>query len=125
MRDIRLQFFLTLGMLGTVGPFASVFFPDVTGNPEAAGMVAQANTAFPTWGGFGAATYVATTVLLDAAAQASKNGKLDRAGVVAALAKTDVKVVGYPVKFDATGEVAGASFVIDQVKSGKFSQVFP
>jgi PPP family 3-phenylpropionic acid transporter len=26
MRDIRLQFFLTLGMLGTVGPFASVFF---------------------------------------------------------------------------------------------------
>jgi branched-chain amino acid transport system substrate-binding protein len=107
------------------GSYASVFFPDISAKPEAAGMVAEANTAFPTWGGFGAATYVATTVLLDAAASASKAGALNRAGVVAAIAKTDTTVVGYPVKFDATGEVAGASFVIDQVKSGKFSQVFP
>jgi branched-chain amino acid transport system substrate-binding protein len=107
------------------GSYASVFFPDVSGRAEAADVVKQANAAYPSWGGFGAATYVATTVLLDAAVQASQAGKLDRAGVVAALAKTDTKVLGYPVKFDATGEVAGASFVIDQVKSGKFNQVFP
>jgi hypothetical protein len=59
------------------------------------------------------------------AAAASKNGKLDRAGVVAALTKTDEKVLGVPMKFDATGEIAGASFVIDKVTGGKFVQVFP
>ena len=107
------------------GSYASVFFPDITGKPEAADVVKQANAAYPSWGGFGAATYVATTALLDAAVDASKGGTLSRASLLASLAKTDVKVVGYPVKFDATGEVAGASFVIDQVKSGKFSQVFP
>ena len=109
----------------TEGSYASVFFPDVSGRPEAADMVKQANAAFPAWGNFGAATYVATTVVLDAAFNASKSGKLDRAGVVAALGKTDEKVLGYPVKFDTTGEVAGAAFVISQVKSGKFAQVFP
>jgi branched-chain amino acid transport system substrate-binding protein len=109
----------------TEGSYASVFFPDVSGRPEAADVVKQANAAFPTWGNFGAATYVATKVLLDAAATASKGGTLSRASLLAAVAKTDEKVLGYPVKFDATGEVAGASFVISQVKSAKFSQVFP
>jgi branched-chain amino acid transport system substrate-binding protein len=107
------------------GSYASVFFPDVRGRPEAAGVVTQADAAYPTWGNFGAATYVATTVLLDAAASASQAGALNRAGVVAALTKTDVKVLGVAIKFDPTGEVAGASFVISQVKSGKFVQVFP
>lgn len=109
----------------TEGSYASVFFPDVSARPEAADVVKQANTAFPTWGNFGAATYVATTVLMDAAAAASKGGTLSRASLLAALTKIDEKVLGYPVKFDATGEVAGASFVISQVKSSKFSQVFP
>jgi branched-chain amino acid transport system substrate-binding protein len=109
----------------TEGSYASVFFPDVSGRPEAADMVKQANASFPSWGNFGAATYVATKVLLDAAASASQGGTLSRASLLAAVAKTDEKVLGYPVKFDATGEVAGASFVISQVKSGKFSQVFP
>jgi len=109
----------------TDGSYASVFFPDVRGNADAADVVKQADASFPSWGNFGAATYVATKVLLDAAVSASKAGKLDRAGVTAALAKTDEKVLGVPVKFDATGEVAGASFVISQVKGGKFVQVFP
>jgi branched-chain amino acid transport system substrate-binding protein len=109
----------------TDGSYASVFFPDVRGNADAADVVKQADASFPSWGNFGAATYVATKVLLDAAVSASKAGKLDRAGVTAALAKTDEKVLGVPVKFDATGEVAGASFVVSQVKGGKFVQVFP
>jgi branched-chain amino acid transport system substrate-binding protein len=109
----------------TEGSYVSGFFPDVHGRPEAASIVTQADTAFPSWGNLGAATYVATTVLLDAAANASKNGKLDRAGVVTALTQTNVTVLGVPIKFDPTGEVARASFVIWQVKSGKFVQVFP
>jgi len=109
----------------TEGSYASVFFPDVHGRPEAADVVKQADAAFPTWGNFGAATYVATTVFLDAAVNASKAGSLTRAGLVTALTKIDDKVLGVEIKFDPTGEVAGASFVISQVKNGKFSQVFP
>ena len=109
----------------TEGSYASVFFPDVHGRPEAADVVKQADAAFPTWGNFGAATYVATTVLLDAAVNASKAGSLTRAGLVTALTKIDEKVLGVEIKFDSTGEVAGASFVISQVKNGKFSQVYP
>ena len=45
--------------------------------------------------------------------------------MTAALAKTDQTVLGVPIKFDATGEVSGASFVVSQVKGGKFVQVFP
>src|SRR5262249_27755034 len=99
----------------TEGSYASVFFPDIRARPEAADVVKQADAAYPSWGNFGAATYIATTALLDAAVAASKNGKLDRAGVVAALSKLDEKILAYPVKFDATGEIAGASFVIAQV----------
>ncbi len=109
----------------TEGSFASVFFPDIHNFPQAADLVKEADAAFPSWGNFGAATYVATTVVLDAAVAASMAGHLDRAGVVAALHGTSLSIFGLPVKFDATGEVAGASFVISQVTSGKFKQVFP
>ena len=109
----------------TEGSYASIFFPNVRGRPDAASVVAQADAAFPSWGNFGAATYVATTVLLDAAANASQAGTLDRPSVVAQLDKISVTVLGVPIKFDPTGEVSGASFVISQVKSGKFVQVFP
>ncbi len=109
----------------TEGSYASVFFPDIRQKPEAAGVVAAADKAFPTWGNFGAATYVAVTVVLEASANASKAGHLDRAGVLDAVAKTDTTVFGLPIKFESAGEVVGASFVISQVKGGKFVQVFP
>ncbi|MBI3361687.1 MAG: branched-chain amino acid ABC transporter substrate-binding protein [Chloroflexi bacterium] len=109
----------------TEGSYASVFFPDIRPIAEAKSVVDAADKAFPTWGNFGAASYVAVTVFLEAAANASKAGSLDRAGVLDALKKTDTKVFGLPIAFDDTGEVKGASFVISQVKGGKFVQVFP
>ncbi len=123
-------FYSQNGFIGSAGganegSFASVFFPDIRQKPEAASVVAAADKAFPTWGNFGAATYVAVTVMLDAAANASKAGHLDRAGVLDAVSKTDIKVFGLPIKFESTGEVVGASFVISQVKGDKFVQVFP
>jgi branched-chain amino acid transport system substrate-binding protein len=111
----------------TEGSYASVFAPDIHGVAEAASVIAAADKAFPTWGSFGPPTYVATMVILEAAMRASAAGHLDRAGVLAEVAKTDMAstILGIPIKFDATGEVLGAQFFISQVKGGKFVQVFP
>jgi branched-chain amino acid transport system substrate-binding protein len=104
----------------TEGSYASVFGVDLRTLPAAADVAKAMDVAFPAWGAFGAPTYAATTILLEAAASASQAGKLDRAGVVAALAKTDTKVLGISYKFDATGEPAGLADGIFQVKNGKF-----
>ncbi|MBF8282497.1 MAG: Peripla BP 6 protein [Anaerolineales bacterium] len=111
----------------TEGSYASVFAPDIHGVAEAADVIAAADAAFPTWGSFGPPTYVATMVVLEAAVRASEAGHLDRATVLAEVAKTDMAstILGIPVKFDATGEVLGAAFFISQVTDGKFVQVYP
>jgi len=104
----------------TEGSYASVFFPDLRSIPAAADVAKAMDAAFPAWGPFGAPTYVATTILLDGAVTASKAGKLDRAGVTAAVAKTDTQIFGIAYKFDATGEPSGLKDGIFQVKGGKF-----
>ena len=111
----------------TEGSYASVFAPAIHGVAEAKDVIAAADKAFPTWGSFGPPTYVATTVVLEAAVRASEAGHLDRAGVLAEVAKTDIakSILGVPIKFDEHGEVLGAQFFISQVKGGKFVQVFP
>jgi len=109
----------------TEGSYASVFFQDIRGIAEAADVAKAADAAFPTWGNFGPPTYAATIVVLEAAVRAHKAGNLSRAGVLAEVAKTDVKILGVPFKFDQNGEVIGATFYISQVKDSKFVQVFP
>ncbi len=109
----------------TEGSFASVFFPNIRSIPDAAPIVAAADQAFPAWGNFGPPTGVAALVVLEAAVRANEAGHLDRAGVLAEVAKTDSTVFGVPFKFDQNGEVLNAAFVIDQVTGGKFVQVFP
>jgi branched-chain amino acid transport system substrate-binding protein len=104
----------------TEGSYASVFFPDLRTIPAAADVAKAMDAAFPAWGPFGAPTYVAATILMQAAMAASQGGKLDRAGVLAAVAKTDTKVFGISFKFDATGEPSGLNDGIFQVKGGKF-----
>jgi len=104
----------------TEGSYASVFFPDLRSLPAAADVAKEMDTAFPAWGPFGAPSYVATTLLLDAAVTASQGGKLDRPSVAAALAKTDTKVFGIEFKFDAKGEPQGLNDGIFIIKGGKF-----
>jgi len=111
----------------TEGSYASIFAPDIHGVAAAADVIKAADAANPGWGNFGPPTYVATMVVLEAAVRASEAGHLDRATVVAEVAKTkmDSTILGIPVSFDATGEVVGAAFFISQVKGGKFVQVYP
>jgi branched-chain amino acid transport system substrate-binding protein len=111
----------------TEGSYASVFAGSIKNVPEAADLIAKADKAFPTWGDFGPPTYVATLVVLEAAVRASEAGHLDRAGVLAEVAKTDMasSILGIPINFDAKGDVVSGRFYISQVKDGKFVQVFP
>ena len=111
----------------TEGSYASVFFPDIRAiqDPQVALLIAAADQAFPAWGNFGPPTGIAALVILEAAVRANEAGQLDRAGVLAEVAQTDADLFGLHFKFDETGEVAGAAFVISQVENGKFTQVFP
>ena len=111
----------------TEGSYASVFAPDIHSIPAAADVVKAADAAYPGWGSFGPPTYVATMVVLEAAMRASAGGNFTRAGILAEVGKTNMasSILGIPIKFDANGEVQGASFFISQVKSGKFVQVYP
>src|SRR5262249_41629944 len=104
----------------TEGSYCSVFFPDLRAIPAAADVAKEMDAAFPAWGPFGAPTYVATTVLLNAAVTASKGGKLDRPSVVAAVSKSDSKIFGIEFKFDATGEPSGLKDGVFVVKGDKF-----
>jgi branched-chain amino acid transport system substrate-binding protein len=109
----------------TEGSFASDFFPNIRRLPEAADLVKAADAASSTWGNYGAASYVATTVVLQGVAATRTANNLTRAGVLDAISRTDTKIFGIPIKFDPTGEVVGATYVIDEVTNGKFKQIFP
>ena len=71
---------------------------------------------------FGAPTYAAMMVALEAVQRAEKSGTLSRETVLAELGKTDqsTSVLGTPIKLSAKGDVENASFFLFQVKDGKF-----
>ncbi len=111
----------------TEGSYASIFAPDIHGIAAAAEVVKAADAAAPGWGSFGPPTYVATMVVLEAAMRASQAGTLTRDAMMTETSKTNMAstILGIPIKFDAKGEVQGASFFISQVTNGAFKQVYP
>jgi branched-chain amino acid transport system substrate-binding protein len=110
----------------TDGAYVSFFAPDVS-SVDAAKPVVEAYKA--KYGGqigpFGAPTYVAVMAALEAVQRAQKGGTLSREAVLAELPKTAdaSSILGIPIKFDAKGDIQGASFFLFQVKDGKFSLV--
>jgi len=110
----------------TDGAYVSFFAPDVSG-VEAAKPVVEAYKA--KYGGeigpFGAPTYVATMVALEAIGRAQKAGAVSREAVLAEVPKTDMSssILGIPIKFDSKGDVQNAAFFLFQVKDGKFQLV--
>jgi branched-chain amino acid transport system substrate-binding protein len=110
----------------TEGAYVSFFAPDVAG-VEAAKPVVDAYKA--KYGGeigpFGAPTYVATMVALEAIGRAQKAGTVSRAAVLAEVPKTDMQssILGIPIKFDDKGDVQNAAFFLFQIKDGKFQLV--
>jgi branched-chain amino acid transport system substrate-binding protein len=106
----------------TDGAYVSFFAPDIHGLDADKDIVAAYNKQYGDFGSFGGPSYAATTVLLEAIQRAAKAGTVTRASVLAEVAKTDdaSSILGIPIKFDANGDIVGASFFIFQVTGGKF-----
>jgi branched-chain amino acid transport system substrate-binding protein len=75
---------------------------------------------------FGAPSYVATQVIVNAITTACKDGKATRAEVRKLIAKTKIKksILGLPVAFSKGGDLKGGGFGIYQIQSnGSFKRV--
>jgi branched-chain amino acid transport system substrate-binding protein len=106
----------------TEGAYVSNFAPDIK-SIAASKPVADAYQAkYGDFTSFGAPTYAAMIVALEAVQRAQKAGTLSREAVLAELGKTDqsTSVLGIPIKLNAKGDVDNASFFLFQVKEGKF-----
>ncbi len=106
----------------TEGSYVSNFAPDIK-SIAASKPVADAYQAkYGDFTSFGAPTYAAMIVALEAVQRAEKSGTLSRETVLAELGKTNQasSVLGTPIKLSAKGDVENASFFLFQVKDGKF-----
>jgi len=109
----------------TEGAYVSNFAPDIK-SIAASKPVADAYQAkYGDFTSFGAPTYAAMMVALEAVQRAEKGGTLSRETVLAELGKTNQasSVLGIPIKLNAKGDVENASFFLFQVKGGKFELV--
>src|SRR5579859_3083683 len=106
----------------TEGDYVSLFAPDIHGIPTSKAVVDEYTKQYGSFGSFGGPSYAATTVLLEAIQRASKAGSVTRASVLAEVGKTNdpTSVLGIPIKFDAKGDIVGASFYIYQVQGANF-----
>ena len=75
---------------------------------------------------FGAPSFVAAQVVINAVTKACANGTATRAEVRKLVAKTKLKtsILGLPVAFSASGDLKGGGFGIYQIQSnGSFKRI--
>ena len=99
------------------------FFPVASGDPivKAYEKAHHGNGEF-----FGAPSYVAAQVIVNAVTTACKDGKASRTEVRKLVAKTKIKtsILGLPVAFSAGGDLKGGGFGIYQIQSnGSFKRI--
>jgi branched-chain amino acid transport system substrate-binding protein len=99
------------------------FFPVASGDPivKAYEKAHHGNGEF-----FGAPSFVAAQVIVNAVTTACKDGKASRTEVRKLVAKTKIKtsILGLPVAFSAGGDLKGGGFGIYQIQSnGSFKRV--
>lgn len=103
------------------GSFIS-FFPVASGSPLIAAY-RRGHGGNPDF--FGAPSYVATQVVVEAVAKACANGTATRAEVRRNVASTKLatSLLGLAISFDAKGDIKGGRFGIFQIKSGVYTPV--
>ena len=106
----------------TEGAYVSNFAPDIKSIASSKPVADAYQAKYGDFTSFGAPTYAAMMVALEAVQRAEKSGTLSRETVLAELGKTDqaTSVLGTPIKLSAKGDVENASFFLFQVKEGKF-----
>jgi branched-chain amino acid transport system substrate-binding protein len=114
------------GAAGTTeGAYVSNFAPDIKSIASSKPVADAYQAKYGDFTSFGAPTYAAMMVALEAVQRAEKGGTLSRDTVLAEIAKTNQSssVLGIPIKLDAKGDVENASFFLFQVKDAKFTLV--
>lgn len=107
------------------GAYVSFFAPDVTTFPQAQSIVKLFKAIYGETGPFGAPTWVAAQVLVNAAARACADGKISRAELRAQMPKTNLRqtILGTPIKFNKNGDISGAQFHVFHIVNGKYITV--
>jgi len=107
------------------GAYVYHFAPDIYAIPEAAGYVKKFESTYGVLSGFGPPAYEAMNILLMAIDQAAADGQISRREVVDQLHQvTGYKgILGFPVTFDAKGDLEGGATYFFRVAGDDFKQV--
>ena len=107
------------------GAYVYHFSPDIYAIKEAAPYVKAYETKYGSLSGFGPPAYEAMNILLTAIDQAAKDGDISRKEVMTNLSavKNYKGILGFPVSFDAKGDLLGGATYIFKVKGKEFEQV--
>ena len=107
------------------GAYVYHFAPDIYSISEAADYVKKYESTYEVLSGFGPPAYEAMNILLTAIDKAAADGDITRQEVVQNLQKTEnyKGILGFPVTFDAKGDLKGGATYFFQVVGNDFKQV--
>jgi branched-chain amino acid transport system substrate-binding protein len=107
------------------GAYVYHFAPDIYSIPVAADYVKKYESTYEVLSGFGPPAYEAMNILLTAIDKAAADGDITRKEVVQNLQKTEnyQGILGFPVTFDAKGDLKGGATYFFQVVGDDFKQV--
>jgi branched-chain amino acid transport system substrate-binding protein len=107
------------------GAYVYHFAPDIYAIPEAKSYVTKYESKYGSLSGFGPPAYEAANILLTAIDKAAKAKQLNRKEVLKNVAQTKnfKGILGFPVTFDAKGDLAGGATYFFKVVGKDFQQV--
>lgn len=107
------------------GAYVYHFAPDIYAIPAAESYVKKFESTYGTLSGFGPPAYEAMNILLMAIDQAAADGKISRKEVVEKLHMVEgyQGILGFPVTFDAKGDLEGGATYFFQVVGDDFKQL--
>ncbi len=108
------------------GMYVTSIGKDIREVAEAEEFIAKFESKYGAMSVFGGQSYEAANILIDAARRAASDPmKITRASVLEALGQTRgyTGILGFPIGFDAKGDVVGASIFVYQIKDGEFVPV--
>jgi len=107
------------------GAYVYHFAPDIYSISEATDYVKKYESTYEVLSGFGPPAYEAMNILLTAMDKAAADGDITRKEVLQYLQKTEnyKGILGFPVSFDAKGDLKGGATYFFQVVGDDFKQV--
>ncbi|MGI6567771.1 MAG: branched-chain amino acid ABC transporter substrate-binding protein [Limnochordia bacterium] len=108
------------------GMYVTSIGKDIREVPEAQAFIEKFEARYGAMSVFGGQSYEAAHILIDAARRAAADPMaINRSNVREAISKTTgyKGILGFPISFDAKGDVVGASIFVYQVQDGEFVPV--